>query len=375
LSRRAEGRPSTLPFVSSEEKLSELVPLTEKLKQEILRVSRVFPMRIPEFYLSLFEKNNVACPLRRQSVPSEEELATTGQDDPLDEENYFVTPSFIKKYPGRGVFLATAQCAMYCRFCNRRRLVGRGWDPRISWEESFRYMELDEGLREVIVSGGDPFTLSVKDFSYMMKRLKNIKRIQVIRISTRLPVVFPEGIKNEHFMTLKNASPVWVVIHINHPREISPAFMGTIRTLRKAGINMVSQSVLLRGVNDCPHILLKLFETLVSIGVKPYYLFQLDEVRGVMHFKVSVKEGVRIMHFLRRHGSGLAIPHYALDITGGIGKVPLDHQYLIKRDKTMLHLESLSGERGTYTDDGKNGQCQGCGICGQREAAAKKVRS
>jgi lysine 2,3-aminomutase len=375
LSRREEGRFSTLPFVSSEEQLSELIPLTEKLKKEIHRVSRVFPMRIPEFYLDLSEEENIACPLKRQSVPSEEELVAAGQDDPLDEENYFVTPSFIKKYPGRGVFLATAQCAMFCRFCNRRRLVGRGWDPRTSWEESFHYMTVDEDLTEVIVSGGDPLTLPVKDFSYIMKRLKNIDRIRVIRISTRLPVVFPEGIKKEHFMALEKASPVWIVIHINHPREISPAFMSTIRKLRKAGISMVSQSVLLRGVNDCPHILLKLFEALVSLGVKPYYLFQLDEVRGAMHFKVSVEEGIRIMHFLRRHGSGLAIPHYALDITGGLGKVPLEYQYLIKRDKTMLHLESLSGETGTYKDDGEMGQCQDCGICGQREAEVKKMRS
>ena len=372
MSRREEGRSSTLPFVSKVEQLSKYISLTEKSKNEIHRISHVFPIRIPKFYLDLFEEDNDACPLRRQSVPSEEEFVLTGQDDPLDEQNYFVTPSFIKKYPGRGVFLATSQCAMYCRFCNRRRLVGKDWDPRTSWEESFHCMMVDKGLREVIISGGDPLTLSAKEFSYMMKRLKSIDRIQVIRMSTRLPVVYPEGLKKEHLTTLEKASPLWVVIHINHPREISPAFIDTVRKLRKTGVSMVSQSVLLRGVNDCPHILLKLFETLVSLGVKPYYLFQLDEIKGAMHFKVSVEEGIRIMHFLRKNGSGLAIPRYALDITGGLGKIPLDYQYLIRRDGTLLHLESLSGEDGTYTDDGEKGQCQDCGICGQLRAETNK---
>lgn len=302
------------------------------------------------------------------------ELARTGQDDPLNERSYFITPSFIKKYPDRGVFLATSQCAMYCRFCNRRRIVGKDWDPRTSWEVSFRHMEIDEDLKEIIVSGGDPFTLPVKDFSYMLKRLRSINRIQVIRVSTRLPVVYPDGLRQKHLVAIENSSPLWVVIHINHPREISPSFIEAVKKIRKAGAAIVSQTVLLRGVNDCPNILLKLFEMLVTLGIKPYYLFQLDEVMGAMHFKVSVEEGVSIMHYLRKHGSGLAMPHYAIDITGGLGKVPVDYQYLKRRDGSALHLESPSGEEGKYTDDGEKGCCQGCGICGQGQAEVEKLR-
>jgi len=241
------------------------------------------------------------------------------------------------------------------------------WNPRDSWEESFHHMEVDKDLREVIVSGGDPFTLPVKDFSYMMNRLKWIERIQVIRISTRMPVVYPEGLKKDHLSALRKSSPVWIVIHINHPREISREFLDAVTKLRKAGASIVSQTVLLRGVNDCPHILLKLFEMLISIGVKPYYLFQLDEVRGAMHFKVSVEEGIRIMHFLRKNGSGLAMPQYALDITGGLGKIPLDYQYLTRREGALLHLEGPSGEDGLYTDDGKKSQCHDCGICEKKK--------
>jgi lysine 2,3-aminomutase len=375
LSNKGEGRNTTLPFVSNTEQLSKHVFLPEALKKEIEKVSDVFPLKIPEFYLGLMDHENPACPLRRQSIPSKTELVRTGHGDPLDEQRFLITPSFIKKYPKRGVFLATSTCAMYCRFCNRRRFVGKGWNPQLTWEESFQHMESDNDLIEVIISGGDPFTLSGKDFTYMMKRLRSNERIQIIRVSTRLPVVCPEELNNDHLRTLRRFSPVWVVIHINHPKEVSPEFVNAIKKLHEAGTSIISQTVLLRGVNDCPHILLKLFELLVALGVKPYYLFQLDEVKGAMHFKVSVQEGIRIMHFLRKNGSGLATPQYALDITGGYGKIPLDYQYLKRRRGTVLHLESPSGDYGLYTDDGKKSRCQDCGICGQGKTEAAEVRS
>ena len=189
--RRVDLLPSlSFPTQSSS---PNIFSLTEESKEEIQKVAHVFPLKIPEFYLNLVDKEDPSCPLRRQSVPSQAELAGTGHVDPLDEQRFSITASFLKKYPGRGVFLAGSTCAMYCRFCNRRRLVGREWDPRASWEESFHYMEGDEELREVIVSGGDPFTLPVEDFSYMMERLTNIDRIKTVRISTRLPVVFRKG--------------------------------------------------------------------------------------------------------------------------------------------------------------------------------------
>lgn len=373
--RKEEGRSATLPFVSNAEQLSKYIYLTEEDKKEIQKISDVFPLRIPEFYLYLADKENSACPLRKQSVPSKAELIGVGQVDPLGEQRFSATPSFVRKYPDRGVFFATFQCAMYCRFCNRRRVVGRSGDARTSWEESFSYMESEEELREVIVSGGDPFTLPADDFSYMMERLKSISRIKTLRISTRLPVVHPEGMKKGHLRAISKRSPVWVVIHINHPTEVSPEFVDAVKRLREAGASLVSQTVLLRDVNDCPHILLKLFEMLVSVGVKPYYLFQLDEVKGAMHFKTGVKEGIRIIHFLRKNASGLAIPQYALDIPGGLGKVPLDYQYLKRRNGKLLHLESPSGEDGSYTDDGKKSRCRECGICGRGKTEAEKMRS
>ena len=309
------------------------------------------------------DRENPACPVRRQAVPSLEELEDKGGIDPLDENHIALTPSFLKRYPGRGVFLASSQCAMYCRFCNRRRMVGKAWDPKQSWEDSFRHMEKATDLKEVIISGGDPLMIPIDDFSYMVNRLKKIGRIKTIRISTRLPVVHPEGLREGHFAALSQISPVWLVVHINHPRELSPEFVDAVRRFRSAGANILSQTVLLRGVNDCPRILLKLFESLITLGVKPYYLFQLDEVRGAMHFKVRLREGIRIMRYLRRHGSGLAVPQYALDITGGLGKVPIDYKYLRKRKGRTVYLENTSGDVGSYTDDGGESKCRKCGEC------------
>lgn len=361
--RKAEGTPATLPFITRFEELSKYLSFQNESRDELDRISRIFPFRVPRFYLGLMDRENPDCPLRRQAIPTAEELVDRGGSDPLDEQDIALTPSFLRRYPGRGVFLASSRCAMYCRFCNRRRLVGKEWDPRQSWEDSFHHMEKAIDLKEVIISGGDPLMIPIDDFSYMVDRLKRIERIKIIRVSTRLPVVCPDGLMEGHFAGLSRMSPGWLVIHINHPKEISPEFIDAVRRFRSAGASIVSQTVLLRGVNDCPHILLKLFETLVTLGVKPYYLFQLDEVGGAMHFKVRLAEGIRIMRHLRRYGSGLALPTYALDITGGLGKVPIDYRYWRRRKNRTIYLENTSGNVGSYRDDGGASLCRKCGEC------------
>ncbi|NLW35551.1 MAG: KamA family radical SAM protein [Syntrophorhabdus aromaticivorans] len=363
LLKKKEGRLTTLPFITRVADLANHLSLSKQSKSEIDRVSRVFPFRIPEFYLQLMDKGNPVCPIRMQSLPSLEELEGTGETDPLGEQRISITPSFLKKYPGRGVFLAGARCAMYCRFCNRRRLVGRQWNPKLSWEESFLQMERQADLKEIIVSGGDPFMLPVCDFAYVMERLRAINRIRIVRVSTRIPVVYPEGLLEGQLKALSGMPSLWIVIHINHPREISPEFIDAVRRLKGIGANMLSQTVLLRRVNDCARILRNLFETLVSLGIKPYYLFQLDEVAGAGHFKVRIEEGIRIMRHLRENCSGLAIPHYALDITGGLGKIPLDYRYIKGRKGEEVHVESPAGVAGMYTDNGKKSECASCGIC------------
>ena len=357
----------TLPFIDSVEELSKHLSLEKSAAADIGRVSKLYPFRISGHYLSLVRKQApFSCAIGRQAIPSAEEFVDDGRLDPLDEKAGLVTPAFIKRYPGRGVFLVSAECAMYCRFCNRRRLVGKGWDPAPFREETLDYLEQQKDIREVIISGGDPLMLPAEELSYILSRLKRMGKA-IIRISTRLPVVCPERVTEAFFQLIGDNAPLWIVIHINHPDEISPEFIAVARRLMRSGAALVSQTVLLRGVNDCPHVLGRLFEGLVSNGIKPYYLFQLDDVRGTNHFKVGLDKGIEIMKTLRKAVSGLAMPCYALDIPGGLGKVPVDHRYVRGRRHGVVRIESPLRGFGTYDDNGAQSRCTNCDVCSLTE--------
>ncbi|HOP85158.1 MAG TPA: KamA family radical SAM protein [Syntrophorhabdaceae bacterium] len=364
--KEKEGRKNALPFICDIEELKKRLSLSEKKAKEIEETARVYPFRIPEFYLNLIEKEKPACPIKKQCIPDIKELSKIGDVDPLIEEKYSITPSFIKKYPGRGVFLSGTQCAMFCRFCNRKRLIGKDHNIKESHKETFNYLEKDKTIKEVIISGGDPLTLPLDEFDYILMRLARIPHIKILRISTRMPVVYPDGIDKRLIDSIKAISPLYFIIHINHPKEITEEFSEIVKKLRNAGCILLSHTVLLRGVNDCPFILKNLFEGLIMLGVKPYYLFQVDEVKGVAHFKVGLKKGIEIMKLLRRELSGIALPTYVIDITGGAGKIPVDYSYIKKRSGKKLLIEDLYGNIGHYTDDGKRSICSGCNICGKK---------
>lgn len=309
------------------------------------------------------KRDHPSCPIRQQAVPSILEMEATGQDDPLAENTFSITPALIKRHPNRAVFLVTSQCAMYCRFCNRKRLVGKDWTPEAYRKESLRRIEEDPDIKEIILSGGDPFMLSPREIGAILSQLRTMPHIGTIRISTRMPVVFPQGFTEAHLKEIKKHAPLWIVIHINHPREVSPEFLEIVRKIRESGNMLISQTVLLRNINDCPHVLSKLFHLLVVAGIKPYYLFQLDEARGISHFKVRLERGIEIMKILRKNASGLAMPQYTLDIPGGLGKVPFDYAYVKGRNRKAVPVESATGAEGTYLNDGKNSACMHCGIC------------
>jgi len=349
-------------FFFSLEELSALFDLPEDIRRDAKKVEEFFPVRIPEFYLNLMNLEDPSCPLKRQAFPSIDELSDSGYVDPLGEEKSSLTMSFIKRYPGRGVFLVSSQCAMFCRFCNRRRLLGMDSELERSWDETFKCMEKLEDLHEVILSGGDPFMQGVEKLRYVLERIKGIRKIRTIRISTRVPVVFPQGVSEELVRTLRMFRPLWIVIHINHPKEVSEEFKKIVRDLQMSGLQILSQTVLLRGVNDCARTLIDLFETLVSLGVKPYYLFQLDEVKGACHFKVKLSQGTKIYRALRMYASGLAIPSYVIDITGGLGKVQVTESIIGRDGKTVL-LRTPEGRIGRYSDDGYDSECKKCGLC------------
>jgi lysine 2,3-aminomutase len=363
-----EGKPITLPFfISDIASLSSFLKLDEGEKREIESVGRVYPFRVPPYYAALMEPENPYCPIRLQAVPAIEELAQAGVVDPLGEHDISVTPTFLKRYPGRGVFLVGSQCAMYCRFCNRRRLVGRGFRPEESWEETLSHIEGNSEIREVILSGGDPLMLEPAALDYILSRLRRIGHIAVIRVSSRIPVVLPERVE-VHRKAIARSAPIWFIVHINHPKEITPEFLGAVKAFREAGATIVSHTVLLRRVNDCTHILARLFERLVEAGIKPYYLFQLDDVIGATHFKVRLDTGLAIMRSLRASLSGLCMPQYAVDITGGLGKIPLEGDYIKERNGDRLFMENLEGQRGVYDDNGVASRCNECGICRGRMA-------
>ncbi|MEN6622766.1 MAG: KamA family radical SAM protein, partial [Smithella sp.] len=320
--------------------------------------------RISRYYLNLIDFKDPCCPIKGQAIPSTMEAHESGDEDPLHEAKFSATPIVIKRHPDRCVFLVSSECAMYCRFCNRRRFAGKAIDPEPYLEESFSYIENDIHIREVILSGGDPFMLDADKLRSILSRLRSMKKRLTIRVSTRLPVVYPDGLAKGHLKAIQDASPVWVIIHINHPREITKQFLEKVHSLRKSGTAMISQTVLLRNINDCPHVLLKLFESLTEAGIKPYYLFQLDDVKGASHFKVRLARGRQIMAFLNSHASGLAIPRYALDIPGGLGKIPVDSEHVQFLEKTtMVKLTSPSGQTGYYNDNAEDSQCMKCGIC------------
>ncbi|MCX7857098.1 MAG: KamA family radical SAM protein [Deltaproteobacteria bacterium] len=342
--------------------LAKLFALSGAQLKIFKEVDRYFPVRIPGFYLSLMSSDDPFCPIKRQALPSLEELSGSGHEDPLAENDNSLTPSFIKKYPGRGVFLISSECAMFCRFCNRKRVLGRNVDFESSWDETFECMEKMEDLREVIISGGDPLMQSIDKLYYVLERIRRIRRVRTLRISTRVPVVFPQGISEEFLKILTKFNPLWIVIHINHPREITESFKRIIREIQKKGSPVISQTVLLRGVNDCARTLIELFDGLVSLGIKPYYLFQLDEVIGAQHFKVRLSDGIRIYKTIRKHSSGLAVPNYVVDLSGGLGKVSVTES-LIRKNGGVGYFRTDDGKIGKYGDDGYESECKRCGLC------------
>jgi len=363
LGERKGGNSITPSFIATVRELASIIPLRESEQSNISAVAQLYPFRIPYFYASLMDKGNPFCPIRLQAVPSIRELGARGVPDPLRESAIGLTPSFLKRYPRRGVFLVSSECAMYCRFCNRKRAVGKGNAWEESAEETFRYLEKDREISEVILSGGDPLMLAPAGFAQIVERLRSIKRIEIIRVSTRFPVVFPEGIRPEHLKAMRKRAPMWLIIHINHPKEVTKEFIEVTGILRKAGAVLISQTVLLSRINDCPYVLSELFQRLVRLGIKPYYLFQLDDVEGAQHFKVRVDSGTALVRTLRRDISGLCIPQYAVDVTGGIGKVPLGRDYMVRRQGKDLILRNTAGRKGSYRDDGRQSRCNNCGFC------------
>ena len=318
--------------------------------EPLAAVGARYPLRITPHYLSLIKEPGD--PIWLQAVPDPRELDDrAGTPDPLCEEGLSPVPGLIHRYPDRVVWLVSNTCAVYCRFCMRKRQVGcaRPAPSEADIDAALHYIASSSAVRDVILSGGDPLLMENDRLADLLERLRRIPHVEIIRIGTRVPVTLPERITPRFCRMVRRFHPLYVNTHFNHPREITPASALACARLADAGIPLGNQTVLLKGVNDDPTVMRELMLGLLRIRVKPYYIHQMDLVRGTCHFRTPVATGIAVMEALRGHVSGLATPYYVIDLAGGEGKVPLLPDYS-SRDGDLLKLRNYRGEIVEYRD-------------------------
>lgn len=326
----------------------ELVPFFNVDVSRIQQVISTYPMFINPYYLGLIKTKGD--PIYCQAVPDFAEITLDdGTPDPLDEENLSPVPGLTHKYPDRVLFLVSGRCAMYCRFCNRKRKVGSaGMVTAETIREGVRYIKYNSSIRDVLLSGGDPLLLSDPELFRILSEVRAIPHVEIIRIGTRAPCTLPQRITPELAEMLKGFQPLFINTHFNHPREITTESALACSILADAGIPLGCQTVLLKGVNDDLGVMRELMKRLIAIRVRPYYLFQADLVRGTSHFWTGLNKGLEIMAGLQGHISGMCIPRFMIDLPDGGGKVPLVPEYIkgIKGDEFII--ENYLGKEFRY---------------------------
>jgi lysine 2,3-aminomutase len=305
-------------------------------------------MRINPYYLSLIKHKGDA--IYKQCIPECREITDeNGLEDPLNEEGLSPVPGLTHRYPDRVLFLISSRCAVYCRFCNRKRKVGR---PSMVTEKSIRegltYIQSRGEIRDVLLSGGDPLLLENRKLYLILSELRSMPHVEILRIGTRVPCALPQRITPQLTDMLRQFQPLYIHTHFNHPSEITPQASLACNTLADAGITLGCQTVILKGVNDDPMIIRRLMQKLLTIRVRPYYLFQADLAKGTSHFRTPLSKGLQIMAALQGHTSGLCVPHFAIDLPGGGGKVPLLPEYVAGSTGNSLLIKNYLGEQYVY---------------------------
>jgi len=350
-----DDEPPNLARVNWNVSLDEISEVFDLPKERLREVCKKYPARIPKYYFSLIKKKDDG--IYKQCIPSEEEILDIfGEEDPLCEESRIKegVPSLIThRYPDRVLFRISNSCAMYCRFCTRKRKVG---DPnkQPTWKEiekALLYIKEHSEIRDVILSGGDPLMLQ----DVLLEKILNAvyliisnRENGIIRIGTRVPCVFPQRITPNLCNILKKYHPLYINTHFNHPAEITPESRKACELLVNVGIPMGNQTVLLKGVNDNPETMKKLMLGLISMRVKPYYIYQCDPVKGANHFRTKVEKGLEIYKSLRGHISGLCVPHFVIDAPGGGGKIPLLPEYVQSIDDKKVIMKNYKNEKYEY---------------------------
>ena len=359
------------------DELKKYVSLTAEEEEGVKQTLKTLRMAITPYYLSLINPDDPHDPIRRQCIPTGAETHQAAADllDPLHEDEDSPTPGLTHRYPDRVLFLITDMCSMYCRHCTRRRFAGQtdnecGID-RI--EKALEYIRNMPTVRDVLLSGGDALMVSDKRLEYIISELRKIPHVEIVRLGTRVPVVCPQRITPELCDMLKKYHPIWINTHFNHPNEVTAESSRACEMLANAGIPLGNQTVLLRGVNDCVHVMKKLVHEIVKIRVRPYYIYQCDLSMGLEHFRTPVSKGIEIIEGLRGHTSGYCVPTLVVDAPGGGGKTPVMPQYVISQSPGRVVLRNFEGVITTYTeptDYHNECNCPECQAARQREQVA-----
>jgi len=336
--------------------LDAMVHLSDNERQAMMHPSGDLPVAITPYYASLISPEDPSSPLRRCVIPVVDEcLHTKGEEeDPLGEDADSPVPGIVHRYPDRVLFLVTDICSTYCRYCTRSRIFGRQHQCFIDtakWEKALDYIASNPNVRDVLLSGGDPLTLSDDRLEWLLSRLKEIPHVELVRIGTKVPVVMPQRITPALVSMLKKCHPLWMSIHVTHPDELTPEMSAACIRLADAGIPLGSQTVLLAGINDSVSTMTRLVHGLLQIRVRPYYLYQCDPIPGSSHFRTPISKGLEIIQGLRGHTTGYAVPTFVVDAPGGGGKIPLLPEYAIGWDKGDLMMRNYEGNIFRYPDN------------------------
>jgi lysine 2,3-aminomutase len=332
--------------------LAAVLTLTDSERDAMQGAAARLRTDITPYFASLLAGGDSACPLRRQVVPQLHELRVLEHEsaDPLAEDDDSPVPGLVHRYPDRVALFVTAQCASYCRFCTRSRIVGKPFQhagPR-GVRPALEYIARHPEVRDVLLTGGDPLLLTDEALDTVLGEVRAIPHVQIVRINTRIPIFLPQRIDAGLADTLKRHHPLWLNVHINHPKELAPEARTAITRLADAGIPLGSQSLLMAGINDCPHIFRTLVHQLVALRVRPYYLYQCDPVLGSHHFVAPVEKGLEIIAALRGYTSGLCVPVFVIDAPGGGGKVPLHPNPLVSHSPDQVVIRNYEGAVVSY---------------------------
>jgi lysine 2,3-aminomutase len=339
-------------LVRTPEQLSAHLGLPEAETRSLRDLQGKFRFAVSPYYFSLIDPHDPADPIRRMIVPSSLEHVSTGVLDPLAEKQDQMAPGLTHRYPDRVLLVVTSFCSSYCRFCIRKR----NWKDsdaaasREEVDEAIRYIREHEQVSDVLISGGDPLTIPLERLEYILRALRGIRHVQLVRIGSREPVMLPMRIGDDLLRILERNGPVWLNTHFNHPREITEESAAACERLVRAGVPLNNQTVLLAGVNDDVQTIRTLFKGLLTIRVRPYYLYHADPVAGAEHLRTSIWKGMEIMESLIGHITGLAIPRFVIDTPGGGGKIPVMPNYVVSAAPGRIVLRNFEGAIFSYSE-------------------------